>query len=133
MQVAVSTDMVASTAGKHMPSHAKVSDITLESRVRLLHCLFGVLHNQQKDELCRNCKSFAATLEAARKSLIEAETCMIDCSCGESARVLFLSVYTMLGEITEPDTPIPQRKTRACSLPDGICMLAATARLAGCA
>jgi len=105
----------------------------LESRVRTLHCLFGILHNQQKDELCRTCKSFAAILEAARKKLIKTETCMLDCSCGDSARSLFLSVYTILGDITEPDAPVPQRKTGACSLPDGICMLAAAARLAGCA
>lgn len=105
----------------------------LETRVRTLHCLFGILHNQQKDELCRNCQSFAATLEAARKKLIEAETCMIDGSCGESTRSLFLSVYTILGDITEPDSPVPQRKTGTCSLPDGVCMLTATARLAGCA
>lgn len=105
----------------------------LATRVRTLHCLFGTLHNQQKDELCRNCKSFAATLEAARKKLIEAETCMIDCSCGESTRSLLLSVYSILGDITEPDTPVPQRKTGACRLPDGACMFTAPARLAGCA
>lgn len=106
---------------------------TIEAGVRTLHCLFGMLHHQQKDELCRNCKSFAVTLEAARKKLIETEACVTNWSGGESARALMLSIYGVLGDIVEPEHPAAQRKTGACSLPNGLCMLKEIARLAGCA
>jgi hypothetical protein len=128
MRAAVSIDMTPMADNTAAANTERI----LETRVRTMHCLFGILQNQQQDELCRNCKSFTTTLEAARKKLIETETCMSDCSCGESTRSLFL-VYTILGEITESDTPVPQRKKGACRLPDGTCMLTAPAHLAGCA
>lgn len=129
---AASADMILSATGCIAQANAKVPVAELENRMRALHCLFGMLRNQQNDEFCRTCKSFAATLASARKQLIAAETRMRECNCRENTRCLFLSVYSILGDIVEPDNPMQQRKLGACRLPDGACLLAASAHLAGC-
>jgi hypothetical protein len=129
MLMATSTKMIMSVANS--VATVKGQDASLESSMRALNCLFGMLSGQQSDELCCNCTSYAATLTGAKKQLLEAETRMADCDCKESTRLLFLEIYNIVGNIMEPDNPVPQREVGACAMPNGACLLAASAHLAG--
>jgi hypothetical protein len=100
-----------------------MSEENLINKLRGLHFALGMLDNQQKDLFCRNCLSFAKTVEGTARTFTKFEK-----SCTgegqdlpEAFRELLADDRRKLEAISVPEKPKGQKKEGNCKLAEGIC------------
>lgn len=92
------------------------------NEVRALGYMVGVLWNQARDPLCRECKKMSAT-HLTLISHLTALKSLPDTGLDEAERMRLAAIEAALGSIALPKDPKAQRKIGACRLPGGECMV----------
>ncbi len=102
------------------------------NRIRYVYFMSGVLAGQQHDPFCSRCKACANTLARVREMLIEAEqeVAAQPESRSPEIRSLVALARTKLETVNIPEDAIGQKKAGNCRLPEGVCFVKSSKKLA---
>ena len=91
--------------------------------VRGLNFLAGVLENHSREPLCKECKSYAKTLEHAMEALGHFEQEGDMTAIPEEFRPVYESAAARIKACSPADELVPQRKIGACTFPEKMCIV----------
>lgn len=97
----------------------------LINQIRFYCFISGVLHNQQSDPLCKNCKAFANTVKRMKESITELKSLHIEkmhTLPGEMLHI-FEEAQERIGRIKIFEDAVGQKKAGNCRLPEGVCFI----------
>jgi hypothetical protein len=97
----------------------------LINQIRFYHFISGVLHNQQSDPLCSNCKAFANTAKRMKENIAELESVNIEKMHTLPAEMLHIleEAQERIGRIKIFEDAVGQKKAGNCRLPEGLCFI----------
>ena len=95
------------------------------NRIRFFSYIAGVLHTQQFDPLCGNCRAFVNTTLKMREEidLFEAEHSEELPSRTAALRDMLANARNSIAAITLPADAPGQKKAGKCLMPEGICFV----------
>jgi len=95
------------------------------NQVRGYSYLFIILKNQPADPFCRSCNAFIKTLAAVREGIEQFE-CQHGGDIGKMPKEfveLFSNAKNGIMQISQPESPVSQKKAGNCKLPEGVCFM----------
>lgn len=91
--------------------------------LRGMSYIFNIFSYLQDEPFCSRCNSFVKSIEAAKeKFLLLEKSINRNRDMPEELRILLLSIYRVLADVTIPDDPIRQKKEGNCKFPHGVCL-----------
>jgi len=97
----------------------------LINQIRFYHFISGVLHQQQSDPLCSNCKAFANTVKRMKENISELKSGHVEkmpALPGEMLHILE-EAQDKIGRIKTFEDAVGQKKAGNCRLPEGVCFI----------
>lgn len=102
------------------------------NRIRYVYFMSGVLAGQQHDPFCSRCKACANTLARIREMLaeVEQEAAARPEGLSQESRILAALARTRLETVNVPEDAVGQKKAGNCRLPEGVCFVKSSKKLA---
>jgi hypothetical protein len=97
----------------------------LINQIRFYHFISGVLHHQQSDPLCSNCKAFANTAKKMKENISELKSVQVEKMHTLSGEMLHIleEAQDIIGRVKILEDAVGQKKSGNCRLPEGVCFI----------
>lgn len=97
--------------------------MTAPNRARGCAFVLGVLKQQQRDPLCRECNGYVKTAQALRSAFDEPDAAEFSNHTNITSEwtSFFAEAKQDLSHLSLPAAPVSQKKAGACKLPEGAC------------
>lgn len=104
-------------------SEVPVADLI--NQIRFYYFISGVLHNQQSDPLCSNCKAFANTVKKMKENITGLKSVHVEKMHTLSWEMLHILEESQdrIGRIKTLEDAVGQKKAGNCRLPEGVCFI----------
>lgn len=97
----------------------------LINEIRFFHFISGLLHQQQSDPLCRDCKAFVNTAGSIKEGLAELQSLLAGKTDSVAPELYCLAdeAGRRLEGLRIPQGAEGQKKAGRCRMPEGVCFI----------
>jgi hypothetical protein len=97
----------------------------LSNQIRFYHFISGVLHHQQSDPVCCNCRAFTNTAKRIKENISELKSVYVEeiHAMPEEMLRIFEEAQERMGRIKTCEDAVGQKKAGNCRMPEGVCFI----------